>query len=126
MSSRNVLPLLALALALGGCRSRAWESFSSATTPHDQSAVTWKGDPYTFGGIGNATGGRDARSSYSQGANPNATAPLDPLYDQPAKGTGLHPGEPTVENRAGFGKTNAPALQPAPGTVGASTVRSAR
>lgn len=88
--------------------------------------MTWKGDPYASGGYGDQTGGLDTRTTYGAGSDPTSKSKIDPLYDAPGKGTGLHPGDPTVENRAGFGKTNAPALQPDPAETSNTTVRSAR
>ena len=47
--------LAVLACAAGGCRVKAAESLASTTAPNVKSP--YKGDPYTFGGIQDGTGG---------------------------------------------------------------------
>ncbi|HSI73927.1 MAG TPA: hypothetical protein VK934_12190 [Fimbriimonas sp.] len=109
--------LLALS-ALGGCRSKGLESFNSATTPVPPlGGAKWGGDPYTAGGIAEASGGTIAATNYGKGARPNTAANVDPVYDQPAKGSGSQPGEFTGEARGGFGRSNGPGLQASPSDV---------
>jgi hypothetical protein len=44
-----------LACSIAGCRSKAYESMSSSSAPPVKSS--YQGDPYTFGGIQDGTGG---------------------------------------------------------------------
>jgi hypothetical protein len=97
------------------------ESFLSATTPNQPGS--FNGDPYGSVGLAEATGGTKPMTPYGAGSNPNATAPVNPAYDQPAKGTGQQPGEFPVRAAAGFGNSNAPANQPLPSDVSNPTVR---
>jgi hypothetical protein len=106
---------------LGGCRFKGGESFLTATTPQprqeDGRFGSWGGDPYAKADMGEASGGVYTRRNYGAGARTDGTGPLNPAFDQPAKGTGLHPGDQSVEARPGFGHTNAPAHQNLPGSV---------
>lgn len=123
--------LLALVapLALGGClRFKSWESFRSTTEPYHYQA-TWnhqRPDPYTYGGVSDATGGLQPRVNYGSGARQGTTERIDPYYNRPAKGSGLHPGEATVQADTGYGNSNAPSLQGEPGASQNPSVRSAR
>jgi hypothetical protein len=109
--------LLALS-ALGGCRSKGIESFTSASTPVPPlGGAEWGGDPYAKGGIAEASGGTQPQTNYGKGARAGGAANVDPVYDQPAKGSGSQPGEFTSEARGGFGKSNGPGLQPSPSDV---------
>ena len=123
LPAKDKLPLvkrlLALAplvlLALTGCQPRikGLESFNSATTPIPGPAG-WSGDIYSYGGLAYASGGTRARTLYGRGADPQGR-PF-PGYDQPAKGTGLQPGEVPPSQVPWWAQQNAPAWQPAPGT----------
>jgi hypothetical protein len=106
---------------LAGCRFKGGESFLAATTPNPPG--TWQGDPGTSVGIAESTGGLNAKTPYGAGANPNATATLNPGYDQPLKGVGQQPGEYPVRAAAGFGNSNSPANQPMPNDASAISVR---
>jgi hypothetical protein len=117
---RVLLFVCAIAM-LGGCRFEGGESFVSSTQPQprpDGRYGTWSGDPFTSAGIADASGGTRTEVNYGQGADPTAPGQLNPAFDQPAKGTGLRPGEQVRASAPGFGNTNAPANQPLPGTAG--------
>ena len=107
-------------LGVSGCRFKGVESFLSATTPQEHVPV--KGDPYARGGIADATGGVNPATNYGKGSDPNSKSKVS-SYDQPAKGAGQQPGEPTVDAAPGYGKSNAPALQPAPGSSSSTSTR---
>jgi len=93
----------------------------ASTTPNPP--ATWTGDPYTGVGLAESTGGRNTVTPYGAGANPNANAPLNPRFDQPAKGVGQQPGENPVQAAPGFGNSNSPGNQPQPQDVSSITVR---
>jgi len=57
----SVLPLALLAV---GCRFKAVESMHSATRPDPKGGEVY-GDPYTFGGIADGTGGQVAATTQS-------------------------------------------------------------
>ena len=103
-----VLAFSVVGFGLEGCRYKGGESFLSATTVQEHVAV--KGDPYTRGGIADATGGVNPSTNYGKGADPKSPNKVS-SYDQPAKGVGQQPGEAMVEAAAGHGKSNAPAFQ---------------
>src|SRR5579862_3317643 len=113
------LVLLGLAVfALGGCRYKGWESFMSATTPnlpasHPAGRVV-SGDAYAYGGVGLANGGLKPQTNYGLGSDPNSTAPVNPKFDQPEKGSGQQPGEYPNVGAPGAGQENGPGLQPRP------------
>ena len=115
MNVRWMLPLALLALGVAGCRFKSWESFESATTPNPPGE--WKGDPYAAGGMADSSGGTKTDSTYSKGARPGVVGKLDPNFDQPAKGTGLRPGETPAQAKPGYGDSNAPVAQPGPSEV---------
>ncbi|MDX2065186.1 MAG: hypothetical protein SFX74_05535 [Fimbriimonadaceae bacterium] len=122
----RVAPLIviaALTVSISGCRIKSWESFESAVTPNPPGE--WKGDPYASAGLANATGGLRPGTRYAEGAK-NTDTKVDAKYDTPAKGTGLHPGEPTVSTRNGHGLSNAPAFQDTPGSLGNPANRAIR
>ncbi len=110
---------------LGGCRFKGYESFESATTVPDQPRVL-AGDPGASGGIASASGGTKTVTRYGEGSRATAPEPLNPAYDQPAKGSGQQPGEGTVEAAPGYGHANGPAFQNTPGSVSSTTTRSHR
>lgn len=62
----------ALAMVAGGCRSVAYESMQSSTKAH--APMTYKADPYTWGGIQEGTGGLVAATKQSMEA---------PSYSEP-------------------------------------------
>jgi hypothetical protein len=66
------LAVAALATVAGGCRSVAYESMHSSTKTH--TPMTYKGDPYTWGGIQEGTGGLVAATKQSMEA-PKYTEP---------------------------------------------------
>lgn len=117
MRSRlSIVAVLLLGVAVSGCRFKGAESFNTSVSPYGEPAQ--KGDDYTYGGIADANGGQKVRASYSKGAPAfDANGKVDPSYDQPAKGTGQHPGEYPNTARAGYGNVNAPAFQPLPGSI---------
>ena len=118
----RLVPLALLALFAAGChppRLRGLESFVTSTTP--QPASRWKGDTYSYGGNAASSGGRDARTHYGEGSNPQGQ-PF-PGYDAPAKGTGTQPGENPPSNVPWWASQNAPALQPAPGAQNGNGTR---
>lgn len=134
---RNHLPKLlglsGLAMVLSGCgvvRFKGVESFHSATTPVQYTSKlpdeqkAWKGDKYGFGGVANGSGGLKAQTSYGAGSNPDSTEPVDPHYDQPAKGTGQQPGEFNGQPAGGYGQTNSPLNQPAASDAHSLSARS--
>jgi hypothetical protein len=53
--TRFWLGLVGLGLVVSGCRSVAYESMQSSTREHTK--LPYKGDPYTWGGIQEGTGG---------------------------------------------------------------------
>jgi hypothetical protein len=108
-------------IVLGGCRFKGVESFISATTPNPEGS--WSGDPYTGIGYAEASGGTNTKTRYGAGAKQTTSAPLDPVFDQPAKGTGHHPGENPGSAAAGFGLSNGPGMQPSVGDASSTAVR---
>lgn len=129
----KLLGLTLFAFAAIGCRSDGVDSFVSATTPVAplESEGQWTGDPYTASGVALASGGTEPNAQYGNVVGqPNARGgsrpypgPLNPSFDQPAKGVGNQPGEYPVEANPGTGHSNAPANQPLPGAVDDTTVR---
>lgn len=129
----KVAALAALVAALGGCRFKSWESFTSATTPNP--APNWgnqfgeHGDPGSYGGIADASGGIETngvpptRQNWQAQNSPNN--PVNPRNDQPNMGTGLNDGEYNGAAAPGYGRSNAPINQPQPGSVGAPNVTAA-
>ena len=107
-----------LTLSYVGCRFKAPESFVASTTPNPP--TTWEGDPYSYGGIEEASGGLDTRVQYGAGARRGAGVSS---YDDPAKGTGLQPGEVPGENVPWWAGQNAPAWQPRPSEIDANGTR---
>ncbi len=120
--STAILGTAMLGLLLSGCRWKGYESFSSATTPHPP-VGTWKGDPYASGGSADATGGVNAKTTYGKGARSGPGVVANPNYDQPAKGTGLQPGENNGKAKEGHANSNAPALQDQPGEYSPNAAR---
>ncbi len=119
---KRLAPLGLLALSLTGCRLKGPESFLASTTPHPvEMHQSWYGDQWSYGGIGVASGGRDARAQYGRGARRGGS--VNPSYDQPAKGTGLQPGEVPAENKPWWATQNAPAWQPGAGEVSGNGTR---
>ena len=112
MNVRWLLPAALLALTVTGCRFKSWESFEAATTPNPPGE--WKGDKYTNAGLADSSGGQKTDVPYSEGASTSVVGKLDPKFDQPAKGSGLRPGEAPAAAKAGHGHTNAPSFQPGP------------
>ena len=108
---------LVLVLASSGCRFKGGESFASATTPHEPKA-SYQGDPYSNGGIADATGGAKPETRYGMGAKTGAAAKPNYNYDQPAKGSGQQPGE-----NPGTGVGNAPVQQGKPSEYTTATGR---
>ena len=100
---------------LSGCRFKGVEGFRAATTPVDYK--DGQGDPYTKGGIADATGGVVTGAQYGTGARKNPMGTLNPKLDQPAKGSGQEPGEQSQAASAGHGNSNAPSSQPLPGSA---------
>ena len=119
---KRLLPIGLLALAVVGCtpRFKGGESFVSSTVPNEASAG-WKGDAYSDGGYANPSGGLKPGTRYGAGANPEGQ-PL-PGYDQPAKGSGLQPGEVPPSNAPWWAQQNAPVWQTAPGNENAKGTR---
>lgn len=113
---RFALGLAFVAIMAGGCRFVSLESFDSATTPNPPGE--WKGDKYASAGNAEQTGGTKTASHYNEGATVQ-TEKLDNTLDKPGKGSGQQPGEPGMAAKPGYGNSNAPALQPEPGSVGA-------
>ena len=100
-------------ILVAGCRFKGKESFLSATTPVEYRNGV--GDPYASGGIAGATGGLNVKTHYGEGARNAPTGKLDAKLDQPAKGSGQRPGEQPQMGAGGYGLSNAPVSQPAPG-----------
>jgi hypothetical protein len=134
MSSRLVLGILEtmrsaflklapLAILLfTGCRWQGAEGFVSATTTVNYAAErekpdAWKGDPYAFGGVADASGGLKTQTQYGAGAPKDDTAPLNVRMAQPMKGTGQNAGEYPVHGDPSYGNSNAPVAQPTPSDV---------
>jgi len=127
------LGFLILATSLSGCnlvRFKGVESFNSATTPVKYSSSDpnreWKGDPYSYGGVANGSGGQNPKTAYGLGSDPNSPDPVNPAMDQPAKGVGQQPGEFHVDPGNGYGITNAPIAQPSPSDVNSLGSRNGR
>ncbi|RYG48374.1 hypothetical protein EON79_04635 [bacterium] len=121
------LLLLALALvALGGCRFKSWESFSSAQehSPYDITA-THVGNPYQSAGLANETSGRNVEVSYTKGARNEQTSDFSSI-DQPAKGSGQHPGDLPNVAKPGHGQQNGPAVQNDASSIGQPGIDSGR
>jgi hypothetical protein len=72
------------------------------------------GDPYSFGGVGEATGGLKPQTNYGAGSDPNSPAPVNGAFDQPEYGSGQQPGEAPNVAAPGHGQDNGPSLQPRP------------
>jgi len=112
-------------ITLTGCRFKGVESFEKATTPVDyakQDAENGvKGDPYASGGIAYASAGNRLHTRYGAGSDPNSPGKVDSKLDRPAKGTGQQPGEQGGDAAPGYGKSNAPANQPAPSIDSSTT-----
>lgn len=125
----KVLGLSVLAASLTGCsvRLKGVESFNAATTPVKYSSSDpnreWKGDPYSFGGTANGSGGLNAKTAYGAGAQTDSAEPVNPAIDQPAKGIGQRPGEYHAEPGNGYGQSNAPIAQPSPSAVDGTSTR---
>ncbi len=117
---KRLATLTILVMGLVGCRYKGGESFLSATTPQEHVPV--KGDPYTNGGIASASGGLKTATNYGKGSDANSPGKVS-SYDQPAKGVGQHPGDPTVDAAPGYGKSNAPAFQAEPSSTSSTSVR---
>lgn len=100
MNARIAILGLVLGLFLTGCRSKAAESFISATTPHEEKP-RYMGDKGSNGGMGGANSG--TKLAYESGARAKGTVSA---YDDPAKGTGQQPGE-----NPSAGGPNGPAMQ---------------
>jgi hypothetical protein len=118
---------LCAVMTLGGCRFKGGESFMSATTPMPEGkghlgTAAWKGDPYTNGGIGEANGGLKPGTNYGKDSRVT-NAPVNPAFDQPAKGSGSQPGEYTNAAASGFGRSNGPGLQASPSDVNSLSSR---
>ncbi len=108
---------LVLVSALGGCRYKGWESFTTATEPNSFQAPAVKGDPYGFGGVAVASGGLKPQTNYGAGSDPNSKGPVNPSFDQPEKGSGQQPGEYPNVAAPGFGQDNGPGMQPKAGAI---------
>ncbi|RYG34820.1 hypothetical protein EON81_14505 [bacterium] len=120
--------LLALALvALGGCRFKSWESFTSAQDHDPKYSVesTWVGNEYQSAGLANETSGRNTTVNYTKGAKNDQTSGFISI-DQPAKGSGQHPGNLPNVARAGHGLSNGPAMQNTASSVGQPGIDSGR
>jgi len=130
------LGFLILATSMSGCnlvRFKGVESFNSATTHVKYTSSLpkgtpgkWEGDPYSFGGVANGSGGQNAKTAYGTGADPNSTDKVDSNMDQPAKGVGQQPGEFHVDGGNGYGITNAPVAQPSPSDVNSLGARNGK
>lgn len=116
---KRLFALGLLCLSFAGCRFKGPESFVQATTPNPP--TNWAGDAYSWGGIADATGGLQDQVQYGTGARKGAG--VFPSYDDPAKGTGLQPGEIPGENVPWWAGQNAPAWQPRPGEIDANNTR---
>lgn len=101
MNARIAILALLAALALTGCRSKSYESFVSATTPHP-AKDKYMGDPSSAGGIGDANSG--TKLGLETGSRKAGT--VAPGYDEPARGGGQQPGENPVA-----GGSNGPVMQ---------------
>jgi len=110
---------------LAGCRFKGVESFEKSTTPvnYAQQKVEFgvKGDPYANGGIAYASAGSHVHTRYGLGADPDSASKVDSKLDRPAKGSGQQPGEEGGDAAPGYGKSNAPANQPASNVDSATT-----
>ncbi|CAN5581227.1 hypothetical protein BH11ARM2_BH11ARM2_37840 [soil metagenome] len=111
-------------LALGGCRLKSWESFSAAVEPVPQGP--YKGNEYQSSGLAEATGGIKPEVRYTEGAKNDQESGFASTTDQPAKGSGQHPGELPNVARPGYGMENGPALQNGPSSVGQPGIDSGR
>jgi hypothetical protein len=129
----NLFVLAVAGLAVSGCtvRLKGVESFNSATTPvkytsqlPDDAPGKWHGDPGSYGGIANGSGGIKPHTNYGAGASANSSEPVNPLMDQPAKGIGQQPGEYHAEQATGYGQANSPVAQSTPGQVNSLAARS--
>lgn len=116
----KLLPIAVLALSLGGCRSKAYESFIQATTPNPPLGNSY-GDPYLEGGIAAADGGTRPGVRYGMGSDPAGRPEVG--YDTPAKGSGLQPGEEPPSGRPWWATSNAPIGQAGPGALDANGTR---
>lgn len=115
-SIRRFAVLFVLLPLVAGCsRYKGWESFTSATNMNPP--TQWKGDAYSFGSVAPASGGLLARTNYGAGANEKSTAKVNPVLDQPEKGSGQEPGQYPNTAAPGYGQDNGPALQPQPGSL---------
>lgn len=113
VNARIAVIAIAVSILVSGCspRVKGFESFTSATQPV-KFKDKYEGDPYSNGGIADASGGRNVATEYGSGAKTGAGAKMNPEYDQPAKGTGQLAGEnPGTKASAG----NGPIMQPVPG-----------
>lgn len=116
MKARTALPFILLILVCSsGCRFKSPESFISATDKADFGAKV-EGDPYTNGGIADATGGTKDATQYGTGAKKGAGTTMNVDRDQPAKGSGTLPGE-----NPGTGHSNGPVYQGDPSEFQPST-----
>ena len=130
----NLLVLAAVGVAASGCtvRFKGIESFNAATTPvkyssqlPDSDPGKWHGDPGSFGGIANGSGGVQPKTHYGEGSDPNSQEPVNPLIDQPAKGVGQQPGEFHQDSGTGYGQSNAPVAQPSPSSANSQAGKAA-
>jgi len=122
---RNWLAIAAVLFAglMGGCRFKGGESFMSATEPNSPDHPKVSGDPYTYAGIVEASGGTQAKTPYGATAKANVPGKLDASFDQPMKGVGSQPGEFPNAADAGFGLSNGPGQQPQPEDASSLSVR---
>jgi hypothetical protein len=95
-------------LVSSGCRFKAYDSFASTTTVSDSEGER-VGDPYSNGGIGDATGGTKDSTQYGRGAKTGPGAVMNTQRDAAAKGSGTRPGEDP-----GTGHGNGPIYQGCP------------
>jgi hypothetical protein len=123
MMGSKVLRLLVVAAvgtALAGCRIKSVESFESAVNPSPPSPG--KGDPYTYGGVAEGTGGLSTKTSYA--TDTNTPDPLSATetgkagrIDQPRVQLPSAPASPSTI------KLNASSGAPAKASAAASTSR---
>lgn len=107
--------ILFASVVSSGCHFKAYDSFASATSVSEGKGEV-KGDKYSNGGIGSASGGTKDATQYGAGAKTGPGAVMNTERDMPAKGSGTRPGEDP-----GTGHSNGPVYQGNPSEFQAST-----
>lgn len=116
MRLRWSIPVLVVA-ALGGCRFKGGESFTTTTEPNPRFEATnsdWKGDPNSVASHADPVGGLKPETSYSKSAGSASSEKVDPVVNRPTYGSGTGTNEIGNQAAAGHGQSNAPAFQGEP------------